>query len=78
MLTPPFSYRLFWCYQLAITVLFIPLSVWMLWGDRDKLGNATEWITDLGAALFLAVIVAMIVALPLTFVLRPAAPRAAS
>ena len=78
MLATPFSYRMFWCYQLAITTLFIPLSVWMLWGDRDQLGSLMGWVTAILVAFFMALILAMVVALPLTFALRPAAPRAKS
>lgn len=72
-----FSYRLFWCYGLSIAVLWLPLSIWMLSGDLGKLGRGEVWLVDFGAGLFAAVLLSFLIALPLTFALRPAPRREA-
>ena len=52
-------------------MLFLPLSAWMLWDDVGKLRRVEPWIVDVGAGLLSAAILAMVVALPLTFALKP-------
>jgi Zn-dependent membrane protease YugP len=43
----------------------------MLWDDVGKLRRVAPWIVDVGAGLLSAAILAMVVALPLTFALKP-------
>jgi hypothetical protein len=70
-----FTYRLFWCYWLAVTALFVPIFVWALSGDLDKLGKLETWLIAGFTGIWGSVVLAMLLALPLTFILKPKPPR---
>jgi hypothetical protein len=58
---------------MAVTVIWLPLSLWMLLGDVAQLGKPETWFLGLLSGLWVAAILGFVVALPLTFALQPKA-----